>query len=130
MALPAGYVLDKPEKTKLPEGYTLVSDIESGKVKFDRTPSEPILSPEEQMMGAVGAPSEGGIASIAPRQQALQPSTGGLNAMTADEYRAQVAAREAKGYDRTLGGTAIDAGVTFSFSGRLKHSLDWLIYPH
>ena len=33
--------------------------------------------------------------------------------MTADEYRAQVAAREAKGYDRTLGGTAIDAGVTF-----------------
>jgi hypothetical protein len=34
------------------------------------------------------------------------------NSMTADEYRAQVAAREAKGYDRTLGGTAIDAGVT------------------
>lgn len=113
MALPAGYVLVEPQKTKLPEGYKLVSDLESGKVKFDRTPSEPILSPEEQMMGAVGAPSEGGIASIAPRQQALQPSTGGLNAMTADEYRAQVAAREAKGYDRTLGGTAIDAGVTF-----------------
>jgi len=34
------------------------------------------------------------------------------NAMTADEYRAQLAAREAQGYDRTLGGTAIDAGVT------------------
>jgi hypothetical protein len=35
------------------------------------------------------------------------------NAMTADEYRAQVAAREAKGYDRTIGGTALDAGITF-----------------
>jgi hypothetical protein len=35
------------------------------------------------------------------------------NSMTADEYRAQVAAREAKGYDRTLSGTAVDAGVTF-----------------
>jgi len=33
-------------------------------VKTDRPP-EPILSPEEQMMGAVGAPSEGGVASIA-----------------------------------------------------------------
>jgi hypothetical protein len=80
-------------------------------VKTARLP-EPILSPEEQMMGAVGAPSEGGIESIAPRKEALQPSTGGLNAMTADEYRAQVAAREAKGYDRTLGGSVIDSGVT------------------
>lgn len=80
-------------------------------VKTDRLP-EPILSPEEQMMGAVGVPSEGGVASIAPRKEALQPSTGGLNAMTADEYRAQVAAREAQGYDRTLGGSTIDAGVT------------------
>jgi hypothetical protein len=35
------------------------------------------------------------------------------NSMTADEYRAQVAAREAKGYDRTVSGTALDAGVTF-----------------
>ena len=35
------------------------------------------------------------------------------NSMTADEYRAQVAAREAKGYDRTIGGTALDAGITF-----------------
>jgi hypothetical protein len=34
------------------------------------------------------------------------------NSMTADEYRAQVAAREAKGYDRTFSGTALDAGVT------------------
>jgi len=113
MALPAGYSLVEPEKTKLPAGYALVSDVESGKVKFNRTPFEPTLSPEEQMMGAVGAPSEGGIASIAPRQEALPPSTGGANAMTADEYRAQVAAREAEGYDRTVGGTAIDAGVTF-----------------
>jgi len=80
-------------------------------VKTARLP-EPILSPEEQMMGAVGAPSEGGVASIAPRKEALQPSTGGLNAMTADEYRAQVAAREAQGYDRTLGGSVIDSGVT------------------
>jgi hypothetical protein len=35
------------------------------------------------------------------------------NSMTADEYRAQVAAREAKGYDRTIGGTTLDAGITF-----------------
>lgn len=34
------------------------------------------------------------------------------NSMTADQYRAQVAAREAKGYDRTLSGTALDAGIT------------------
>ena len=113
MALPAGYSLVEPEKTKLPAGYALVSDVESGKVKFDRTPFEPTLSPEEQMMGSIGAPSEGGIASIPKRQEALPPSTGGANAMTADEYRAQVAAREAQGYDRTVGGTAIDAGVTF-----------------
>jgi predicted methyltransferase len=32
--------------------------------------------------------------------------------MTADEYRAQVAARDAKGFDRTFGGTATDAGIT------------------
>ena len=112
MALPAGFVLVEPQKTKLPAGYALVSDVESGKVKFDKTPVEPTLSPEEQMMGAIGAPSEGGIASIAKRPEALPPSTGGANAMTADEYRAQVAAREAEGYDRTVGGTAIDAGVT------------------
>jgi len=71
---------------------------------------EPTLSPEEQVMSA---PAERGIASIAPRPEAPQPSTGGLNAMTADEYRAQLAAREAKGYDRTLGGSIIDTGVTF-----------------
>jgi len=34
------------------------------------------------------------------------------NSMTADEYRAQVAAREAQGYDRTVGGTAKDVGIT------------------
>ena len=44
-----------------------------------------------------------GLESIAPRAP---------NTMTADEYRAQVAAREAKGYDRTVGGTALDAGIT------------------
>jgi hypothetical protein len=72
MALPAGYVLVKPEKVKLPAGYALVSDIESGKVKFDKPTFEPTLSPEEQSMGAFGAPSEGGIASIA-RQAATKP---------------------------------------------------------
>jgi hypothetical protein len=35
------------------------------------------------------------------------------NAMTADEYRTQVAEREAKGYGRTISGTALDAGITF-----------------
>lgn len=45
-----------------------------------------------------------GIASVAPRA---------ANTMTADEYLQQVAAREAKGYDRTLGGSVIDTGVTF-----------------
>jgi len=64
----------------------------------------PIISPEEQSMSAIKAPSQG-IASLKP--QAPTPSS-----ITADEYRAQVAAREAQGYDRTLGGTAIDAGVT------------------
>jgi len=59
MALPAGYSLVEPEKVKLPAGYALLSDVQSGKVKFDKTPFEPLLSPEEQMMGAVGAPSEG-----------------------------------------------------------------------
>ena len=44
-----------------------------------------------------------GLESIAPRAP---------NTMTADEYRAQVAAREARGYDRTIGGTAKDAGIT------------------
>jgi len=44
-----------------------------------------------------------GLESIAPRAP---------NTMTADEYRAQVAARDAKGYDRTVGGTALDAGIT------------------
>ena len=60
---------------------------------------EPVFSPEEQ---SISAPVEG-IASIKPQR---------ANAMTADEYRAQVAAREAQGYDRTFGGTAIDVGVT------------------
>ena len=72
-----------------------------------KPPVEPTLSPEEQMMGAASAPSEGGIASIAKR-----PAAGGSNSMTADEYRAQLAAREAKGYDRTISGTALDAGIT------------------
>lgn len=107
MALPAGFVLVEPEKVKLPAGYALVSDVESGKVKFDKPIFEPMLSPEEQVMGAIGAPSEGGIASIAPR-----PAAGGSNSMTADEYRAQLAAREAKGYDRTISGTALDTGIT------------------
>ena len=80
MALPAGFVLVEPEKVKLPAGYALVSDVESGKVKFDKPIFEPTLSPEEQMMGAIGAPSEGGIASIAKRPESSQPSTGGLNA--------------------------------------------------
>lgn len=44
-----------------------------------------------------------GLESIAPRAP---------NTMTADEYRAQVAAREARGYDRTVGGTAKDVGIT------------------
>jgi hypothetical protein len=44
-----------------------------------------------------------GLESIAPRA---------ANVMTADEYRAQVAARDAQGYDRTVGGTALDAGIT------------------
>ena len=48
-------------------------------------------------------PPAEGIASIAPRAP---------NVMTADEYRNQVAAREAQGYDRTVGGTALDAGIT------------------
>jgi hypothetical protein len=52
----------------------LVSDVESGKVKFDRTPFEPILSPEEQVMGAIGAPSEGGLASIARAGAPKPPS--------------------------------------------------------
>jgi len=51
----------------------------------------------------VQAPAPAGLESIAPRAP---------NTMTADEYRAQVAAREAKGYDRTLSGTALDAGIT------------------
>jgi hypothetical protein len=33
--------------------------------------------------------------------------------MTANEYRTQVAEREARGYDRTISGTALDAGITF-----------------
>lgn len=50
------------------------------------------------------APTEPtGIASVAPRAP---------NTMTADEYRAQVAARNAQGFERTVGGTAIDAGIT------------------
>ena len=48
-------------------------------------------------------PQAAGLESIAPRAP---------NTMTADEYRAQVAAREAKGYDRTIAGTAKDAGIT------------------
>lgn len=64
----------------------------------------PIISPEEQSMSAIKAPSQG-IAS-------LKPPVAAPSSITADEYRAQVAAREAQGYDRTLGGTAIDAGVT------------------
>jgi hypothetical protein len=113
MALPAGFVLVEPEKVKLPAGFALVSDVESGKVKFDKPVFEPTLSPEEQVMGAIGATSERGLASIAKRPEAQRPSTGGLNAMTADEYRAQLAAREEQGYDRTVGGSIIDAGITF-----------------
>ena len=51
----------------------------------------------------VPATQPAGLESIAPRAP---------NTMTADEYRAQVAAREAKGYDRTLSGTALDTGIT------------------
>jgi len=49
------------------------------------------------------APAPAGLESIAPRAP---------NTMTADEYRAQVAAREAQGYERTVGGTAKDVGIT------------------
>ncbi len=52
---------------------------------------------------AQAAPAPAGLESIAPRAP---------NTMTADEYRAQVAAREAQGYDRTIGGTAKDVGIT------------------
>ena len=67
-------------------------------------PPEPILSPEDQAMS--GAAREAGLPPT-PVSQSVNP-----NSMTADEYRAQVAAREAKGYDRTLGGSVIDSGVT------------------
>jgi len=78
-------------------------------VKTARLP-EPILSPEDQAMS--GAAREAGLPSIVtpaaqPASQSVNP-----NSMTADEYRAQVAAREARGYDRTLGGSVIDSGVT------------------
>jgi hypothetical protein len=100
--------------TGVPEGITQSELLARyGKYTSGLAPTAaPTLSPEEQAMGAIGAPSEGGIASIAKRQEALPPSTGGRNAMTADEYRAQVAAREAQGYDRTISGTALDAGIT------------------
>lgn len=52
---------------------------------------------------AAPAPAPAGLESIAPRAP---------NTMTADEYRAQVAAREAQGYERTVGGTAKDVGIT------------------
>jgi hypothetical protein len=72
MALPAGFVLVEPQKTKLPAGFALVSDVESGKVKFDTAPlPEPTLSPEEQ---AVSAPAERGIASIARAGAPKPPS--------------------------------------------------------
>jgi hypothetical protein len=50
---------------------------------------------------------------IAPANAVVAGQTSTPNSMTADAYRAQVAAREAKGYDRTVSGTALDAGVTF-----------------
>ena len=88
--------------TGVPEGITQSELLArygkyTADIKSRVTP--PTISPEEQ---SISAPLEG-IASIKPQR---------ANAMTADEYRAQVAAREAQGYDRTFGGTAIDAGVT------------------
>ena len=69
---------------------------------LSKTPSS--FNPDEYLGIKAPKPEEqSGLPSVAPRA---------ANTMTADEYRAQVAAREAKGYDRTLGGTAIDTGVT------------------
>ena len=75
--------------TGVPEGITQ-SELLARYKKF----STPQAAPQ--------APA--GLESIAPNTNP--------NSMTADQYRAQVAARDAQGYDRTLGGTAIDAGVT------------------
>jgi hypothetical protein len=75
--------------TGVPEGITQ-SELLARYKKF----STPQAAPQ--------APA--GLESIAPNTNP--------NSMTADQYRAQVAARDAQGYERTLGGTAIDAGVT------------------
>jgi hypothetical protein len=70
---------------------------------LSKTPSS--FNPDEYLgIKAPKTEEPSGLPSVAPRA---------ANTMTADEYRAQLAAREAKGYDRTLGGTAIDTGVTF-----------------
>lgn len=79
-------------------------------VKTARLP-EPILSPEEQARSDTD-PEAGRPSTFTPPTQPLS-QTGNINSMTADEYRAQVAAREAQGYDRTLGGSVVDTGVTF-----------------
>ena len=65
MALPAGYVLVEPQKTKLPEGYTLVSqkgtDEEGLPSIAKRAPREepreaPVYDPLGQVIGDIPAP--------------------------------------------------------------------------
>jgi len=55
------------------------------------------------------------LPSLLPKEEAPAAPTAAPiapNVMTADQYRSQVAAREAQGYERTLSGTALDAGLT------------------
>ena len=84
----------------MPDGTT-ITGVPEGITQSD------LLARYSKFSGAQAAPVQevapAGLESIAPRAP---------NTMTADEYRAQVAAREAKGYDRTLSGTALDTGIT------------------
>jgi hypothetical protein len=77
--------------------------------KNDKGETAYLVGNQWEIVPGVPAP----VATPTPAQQAPTNQVRNPNSMTADEYRAQVAAREAKGYDRTIGGTAIDAGITF-----------------
>ena len=63
MALPAGYVLVEPQKTKLPEGYRLISGKDSDQAGLPsiakREPREaPAYDPLGQGIGDVPAPMD------------------------------------------------------------------------
>lgn len=76
-----------------------------------RPVAEPTLSPEEQVMGAIGAPSDELTKMVAAPQGRVN-AEGQITSMTRDQYAEELRKRGEQTSERTAKSTAIDAGVT------------------